>query len=92
MVMDDELSDHVEFLLKNSGLRGQRGSRVMRRRRNSGWYCDTYLRLGHWTLEEYNAVMARLPNPLPPAHSVVEALRVAGRLRKEDKRRLRKPA
>ena len=60
-----------------------------RRRRNSGWYCATFLKLGRWTLAEYNECVAKGPHPLPPARTVAEALSIDARLRKEEKRRAR---
>ena len=42
-----------------------------RRARNRGWYCDTYLRLGRWSLAQYNAAMGT------KFKDVEEALRAA---------------
>jgi hypothetical protein len=44
---------------------------MKQRRVKRGWFCDTHLRKGRWTLEEYNALMRT------NFSSVEQALRVA---------------
>ena len=48
---------------------------MKQRRVNRGWICDTHLRRGRWTLEEYNTLMRT------NFSSVEQALRVAQAVR-----------
>jgi hypothetical protein len=49
---------------------------MKQRRLNRGWFCDTHLRKGRWTLEEYNTLMRT------NFSSVEQALRAAQAVRR----------
>jgi hypothetical protein len=48
---------------------------VKQRRVTRGWFCDSHLRRGRWTLEEYNSLMRTNFSSVEQALGVAQAVR-----------------